>query len=163
MAARGNACNAAMPLFGWVAPGPSRRAVAFIVASHAATSALLLALPLPLAARAVCVLAVAASVGWALWRVASRNAPAFVAVGLDGHITITRRDGSGEHGCVRPDTYVGATLVTLVWRPDGARLPRTLLVSGDSLDRDDFRRLRVALRYCRPEAPEAATSGADDA
>ena len=157
---RNAAMHALPPLV--VAPRRSRYAVAFVIASHLLTGALLLALPLPLAARAAGTLVVVAVAGWALWRIAARNIPASVAVGLDGRVAITRRDGSSEHGRVLPDTYVGARLVTLVWRPDGARWPRTLLLPGDSLDRDEFRRLRVALRYCRPEAPEAATSGADD-
>jgi hypothetical protein len=85
-----------------------------------------------------------------------------LGVGLDGRVAITRRDGSTAHGRVLADTFVGGALVTLVWQPDRGRWPRTLLLPRDSLDPDDFRRLRVALRYCRLPAPAAGTSGADD-
>jgi hypothetical protein len=141
----------------------SKRAIVFVLASYGLTAALLVASPVPLAARAAGALAVAAAAARALSRIASRSAPTALGVGLDGRVAITRRDGSVADGRVLADTFVGGTLVTLVWQPDGTRWPRTLLLPGDSLDPDDFRRLRVALRYCRLEAPKAGTSGADDA
>ncbi len=37
----------------------------------------------------------------------------------------------------------------VVWRPDGARWSRTVLIVPDMLPAEDFRRLRVMLRYAR--------------
>jgi hypothetical protein len=44
---------------------------------------------------------------------------------------------------------VGAWITTIVWRPDNWRLSRTILVLPDMLPDEDFRRLRVMLRYAR--------------
>jgi hypothetical protein len=58
-------------------------------------------------------------------------------------------DGRLVAGHVRAATYVGAWITTIVWRPDGSRLSRTILVLPDMLPDEDFRRLRVMLRYAR--------------
>ena len=44
---------------------------------------------------------------------------------------------------------MSAALTSIVWRPDGARWSRSILVLPDMLAPDDFRRLRVMLRYAR--------------
>ena len=64
------------------------------------------------------------------------------------------RDGRLVAGHVRSATYVGAMLTTVVWRPDGARFSRTVLILPDMLPADDFRRLRVMLRYARSAAEQ---------
>jgi hypothetical protein len=62
---------------------------------------------------------------------------------------------------VRAATYVGAWVTTIVWRPDGARWSRAILVLPDMLPAEDFRRLRVMLRYARSgDAQEAPASQA---
>ena len=58
-------------------------------------------------------------------------------------------DGRLIAGHVRRATYVGPWLTSIVWRPDGAWWSRSLLVVPDMLPEDDFRRLRVMLRYAR--------------
>jgi len=40
-------------------------------------------------------------------------------------------------------------MTSIVWRPDGARWSRAILVVPDMLPADEFRRLRVMLRYAR--------------
>ena len=50
-------------------------------------------------------------------------------------------------GRVHRDSYVGAWCTTLVWRPDGRWLSRAILLLPDMLPAEDFRRLRVMLRY----------------
>jgi len=52
-------------------------------------------------------------------------------------------------GHVRSSTRVSAALTSIVWRADGARWSRAILVLPDMLPADDFRRLRVMLRYAR--------------
>lgn len=142
--------------------GHSRRALAFVALSYGLTAALLLAMPLSVAARAAGALAVAAAMAWTVRRLAGRHSPALIEVGANGRIVVTHRNGSSAQGRILADSFVGGMLATVVWRPDGSRWPRSFIVLGDSLDAERFRRLRVALRYCRPEAPEGATSGADD-
>ena len=65
-------------------------------------------------------------------------------------------DGRLVAGHVRSSTYVGAWLTTIVWRPDGARLSRAVLIVPDMLPADDFRRLRVMLRYARSAVVQGA-------
>jgi hypothetical protein len=63
-------------------------------------------------------------------------------------------DGRLVAGHVRSATYVGAWLTSIVWRPDGARWSRTVLIVPDMLPDEDFRRLRVMLRYARSAAEQ---------
>ena len=144
-----------------LAPRRSLRALALLALTHGGTAALLLALPLPVAARVAGAAAVAAAGALAAWSIAGRRAPASLRVGVDGRIAIARRGGRVEEGDVLADSYVGRRLTTIVWRPDGARRARTLLILGDSFPADDFRRLRVVLRYGRAADASSGTSGVD--
>jgi hypothetical protein len=144
-----------------LAPRRSRLATAMIVASHAATAALLLALPLPAVARLGGAGGVGLACVWTLWRAIGRSAPVLLRVGVDGRIAVTAPDGSACDGDILADSYVGDRLTTVVWLPDGARRVRTLMVAADTFSADDFRRLRVALRYGRAAGEGPETSGVD--
>jgi hypothetical protein len=92
-----------------------------------------------------------------------RGVPAIVHVGIDRSLTITDRQGRSRDGVVLPESYVGARLTTIVWRAQGApwcRPSDVILVLPDTLPPDDFRRLRIFLRYGRIPVV-AATSGID--
>jgi len=142
-------------------PRPSRIGCAALAAACAVTSILLAWLPVPIVgqlAGAVAVLAVLVS---GLWRCTGRGVPALVHVGIDRRVTVTDRDGRSRDGAILDDSYVGARLTTIVWRADGDpwwRPARAILVLPDTLPPDDFRRLRVALRYGRPPGSDE-TSG----
>ena len=76
-------------------------------------------------------------------------------------------DGASFDGTILDATYVGARLVTIVWRADADRAgwrrlrrARTIVVLPDTLPAADFRRLRVVLRYGRVASPERGTRGA---
>ena len=144
-----------------LAPRRSRLATAIIAASYAATAALLLALPLP----AVVVFGGAGGIGlacvWTLWRALGRSAPLLLRVGVDRRIAVITADGRACDGDILADSYVGHRLTTIVWLPDGARRARTLMVAADTLSAEDFRRLRVALRYGRAAGAGPETSGVD--
>ncbi len=99
-----------------------------------------------------------------LWRCTGRGVPALLHVGIDRRVAVTDRTGRSREGAILDASYVGPSLTTLVWRADGDRWwrpARTILFLVDSLPPDDFRRLRVVLRYGRApgEAVEAVTSG----
>jgi hypothetical protein len=64
-------------------------------------------------------------------------------------LVVHRNDGQLVAGHVRSSTYVSSWLTSVVWRPDGARFSRACLIVPDMLPEDDFRRLRVMLRYAR--------------
>jgi len=131
---------------------PSRIAGAGIGLLAAATIALTIALPLhPLLQMSMIV----AVVAWATWAFhvdalhRGRFAVAEVRLAPDLMLLACMGDGRLVTGQVRASTYVGAWVTTIVWRPDGRRRSRALLVLSDMLPADDFRRLRVMLRYAR--------------
>ena len=147
-------------------PRPSRIACAAIAAASAVLSALMLILPLDTGATAAALIAIVGVAGRGFWRCTGRGVPAILHVGHDRRITATARDGRSRDGTILDDSYVGARLTTIVWRPDGAprwALARSVLILPDTLPTGEFRRLRVLLRYGRPLAEEAGaeTSGRD--
>ena len=131
---------------------PSRIAGAGIGVLAAATIALTIALPLqPLLQLAMS----AAVVAWAGWSFhvdafhRGRIAVTDVRLAPDLILVVCMGDGRLIAGQVRPSTYVGAWVTTIVWRPDDRRWSHTILLLPDMLPEEDFRRLRVMLRYAR--------------
>jgi hypothetical protein len=107
------------------------------------------------------VLALVAIGAWAVDRisvVALRRGPRAVrGFELRGDLTLTVLTGDGMAcaGRVHRDSYVGARLSTIVWRPYGRWRSRAILLLPDMLPADDFRRLRVLLRYGRSDVMQA--------
>lgn len=138
---------------------PSRLALFGIGVAATATSCIALTLPWSFAATAATVLAILA---WAADRahvVALRRGPRAVrdveiTAGL--HFRAAYGDGTVRTGRVDRSTCVTAWITTLVWRPDGGRFTRSVLILPDMLPPDDFRRLRVTLRYGRSDATQGA-------
>jgi len=144
-------------------PRPSRIARAAIVIACSATGVLITAMRLPLAATVGCVAILLLELVSGLRQCSGRGVPALLHVGIDRRITVTDRNGRSHAGAILDDSYVGSALTTVVWRADGEhwwRPARTMLFVADSLPRDEFRRLRVVLRYGCP-LDDAATSGVD--
>ena len=76
--------------------------------------------------------------------------PKSIVVTDKRRITMSWRDGTSIDAEILGDSYVGAWLTCVVWRAEGApwwRPARTLLFLPDTLPAEDFRRLRVLLRY----------------
>ena len=153
-----------MPPSVHVVLAPSRVAGAGIGVLAAATIALIIALPLQ---AAVQMAAVAALMAWAAWSFhvdalhRGRFAVTEVRLAPDLILVACMGDGRLVAGHVRAATYVGAWVTTIVWRPDGWRWSRAILVLPDMLSAEDFRRLRVMLRYARSgDAQEAPASQA---
>jgi hypothetical protein len=140
-----------------------------VVAGGAATAALIAWLPLALEFRIAALLVVAQATIDGLRRCAGRGFPVSLRVGVDRRIAVRRHSESDlEKGTILDASYVGAHVATIVWRPDGERAgwrrlrpARTILVLPDALSAEDFRRLRVVLRYGRVASPERGTSGTD--
>lgn len=136
----------------YVSLGPSRLAGACIGIATLATLTIVLLLPLaPWQHAASCAVVLAWS--WlAFERIAARRTPDAVIevrVAHDLLIVVMRRDGRLVAGRVKPSTCVSAALTSIVWRRNGAYLSRTILVLPDMLPPEDFRKLRVMLRYAR--------------
>ena len=135
----------------------SRRALILITLLAAGTCGVIGMLPLDPMALALATLAV---VVWAIDRinvVAFRHGRRAVRrFELRGDLTVivVTGDGTACAGRVHRDTYVGARLSTLVWRPFGRWRSRAILLLPDMLPAKDFRRLRVLLRYGRSDATQ---------
>ncbi|MET0202801.1 MAG: protein YgfX [Casimicrobiaceae bacterium] len=142
-----------------IALSPSRTACAWIVGLAWLTLALSFTLPIP---GWVGLLATLPLAVWSALRFRGHHAGGAVAcrLRLDGDrmLSITTVDGRTSRGRVLPSTYVGARLTTLVWRPQGEgwRFARAECVLPDMLPPEDFRRLRVLLRYGRSELTQGA-------
>lgn len=148
-------------------PRPSRvAAVAFTLAA-VATAGVVLALPLASGARLAVVAAAVVGIDARL-RAMRRGVPALIHLGLDRRLAITGGDGHTREGTVLPATYVGARVVSVVWRPDGWprwRPAPAFLLLPDMLAGDEHRQLRVALRYGRapPVDGRAGPGSVEDA
>jgi len=139
--------------------GPSRIAGAGIGAIALATLVVLFALPLPAWQHSGVTVALAGW-AWVAFRVVAlrRGAWAVTALTLahDGMVIVCLGDGTMVAGHVRSATYVGALVTSIVWRPDDSRWSRSVLVLPDMLPAEDFRRLRILLRYARSDVAQGA-------
>jgi hypothetical protein len=141
-----------------LSPRRSRRTLALLAVAYGATAALLMTLPLPVGIRVFGAAVVGACCAFAMRPLAGRRVPTLVRVALDGRIAVTACEGRTREGTLLADSCVGARVTTIVWRPDDARCARSLVVLSDTFAADDFRRLRVALRYGRARGDAAPDS-----
>jgi toxin CptA len=133
-----------------LALGRSRSAQAIVCAVAAATLAVILWTPMSWTAKAVLVLAVVARAVAALRRHARHEGPQGVhrlRVNLGGAAWVAGRDGVECPGRVVDGSFVAPWLTIVRWLPEGARLSRTVLILPDMVDAEEFRRLRVLLRW----------------
>jgi hypothetical protein len=86
----------------------------------------------------------------------SRAAVTEVMLSSDAIVVVRFASGRLVAGHVRSASFIHPWLTTIVWRPDGARVSRSVPIVPDMLDPDDFRRLRVLLRYGRREETAGA-------
>ena len=142
-----------------VALAPSLVASSLIAALGCATCVVVATLPFDARLAALALVVV---VAWTCDRVrvvALRLGPRSVrGFELRGDLTVVVVSGDGRAcaGRVHRDSYVGARLSTIVWRPFGRRRLRTILILPDMLSAADFRRLRVLLRYGRSDVAQGA-------
>lgn len=138
---------------------PSRIALVAIGAAAAVTVLATLTLPWPAWSTTA---AVAAILGWTTdcARVVAlrRGSRAVQSVQIEAgpRIRVRFGDGTTRAGRIEPRTCVTSWITTLVWRPDGARFARSVLILPDMLPAETFRRMRVVLRYGRSELTQGA-------
>jgi len=128
----------------------SRIAAGLLAAATIATAAMLALLPAEPWLRAAGVLVAGACGLHALRTTAAigiNRAIASIELAADRRIVITDRFGERIAAILRPESYVGALLTTLVLRPEGARRSRALAIWPDTMPADELRRLRVLLRH----------------
>jgi len=142
-----------------VSLAPSRLAVAFVVGMALGSCVVLATLPFDPVLMAFAMLVVVIWAGDRVFVVALRRGPrATLALWLTGDRMLVVRSGDGglTAGHVRSSSYLGARVTTIVWRPDGARFSRAEWILPDMLPAEDFRQLRVLLRYGRSEDAQAS-------
>lgn len=116
---------------------------------HAAAAAAVCLTALPLFARLVILVPVVMSLSHSLIRDALLRLPGSwreIRPGQDD-VSVVTRDGSGFSGKVAGSTVVTPWFVVLGLRPEGCWLPVTWVIFPDMLGRDEFRSLRVRLRF----------------
>lgn len=139
---------------------PSRVGRALVLVACVSSAGLLASIPLPPIGYLGASTVVLATLWSGLRRTCGQGVPAAIEVGLDRRIVVEARVGGSRRGRILDDSYVGASFTTIVWREDGAqwwRLGSAIVVLPDMLGRDEFRRLRVALRYGRAVDPEGSS------
>ncbi len=84
------------------------------------------------------------------WR---RDAGSAIELALTGdrRIFIRTKCDHLRAGVVLEATYVSPSLTAIVWQPDDAWRSQSLLILPDMLPAEDFRQLRVVLRYGRSD------------
>jgi hypothetical protein len=148
-----------------VSLGPSRRALVWVGGVALLACVAIAMLPFDPVLIAFVTLGIGVWAGDRAHVVALRRGPrATRSLWLSGDRMIVVRNGAGQltAGCVRTSTYVGARLTTIVWRPDGARRSRAEVILPDMLPANDFRRLRVLLRYGRSDDTQGAPASQAD-
>ena len=128
---------------------PSRRLLLIQLAAHLAAAAAVLASNVPSWTVALLLILVGAS----LARVRGKPEVTGLVLRGDGELETVGADGTPSAAAVHPHTLVVSFLVVLLYRQQGRSRSLTLL--SDSLAAEDFRQLRLWLRW-RAGAQQAA-------
>lgn len=129
---------------------PSRTAAAAVGAMAFASLAVAFFAGGPVAARVLAATWAACLALEAIHRVAlhrGRSAAARLVVRRSRDIDVESGSGRWRAGRIAAGSFVAPWLTVVRWRPEGARFDRTIVVLPDMIGADDFRRLRVLLRW----------------
>jgi toxin CptA len=134
---------------------PSRLLTAVLTLVHCATAATVFPLDLGFEAKAALIATVLVSLAYALYRHAVlRSRRSIVELEIrdreNAAIRTRREDWRGAR--ILPTSCVTPSLTVLNLRVGGGRFPQHVLLVSDNIDREDFRRIRVLLRWARPAA-----------
>jgi toxin CptA len=136
---------------------PSRILAAILVAAHGGAIAVVALVVMPLWLELIAIAALAVNMVAALRRTALLLAPDSVVaieIGSDDALSIQTRRGNRIGECeVLENTYVAAFLAIVNVRDPETRAVRHVVLLRDSIDADDFRKLRVWLRWKRSALP----------
>ena len=130
-----------------------------IVGLGAATFAIWLTFPAPIWLDIVAALVMAAWARDCIRLHATRHAGRAaieLMLSSDAVLVVRHRNGRLVAGHARSASFVHPLFTSIVWRADRARFSRSLPIIADMLDPDDFRQLRVLLRYGRREVSAGA-------
>ncbi|MBK9605533.1 MAG: hypothetical protein IPO58_03565 [Betaproteobacteria bacterium] len=139
-----------------VALAPSRLLTGWLIGLHAISLVPLWWADLPAPAPSVLAVAIVAHGAWSAWRAGRLRSPHSITrieLGADAGCTLIARNGVRFDGAVSGSTVILGFLVVLAVNADGGRATRRAIVVRDMLAVDDFRRLRVALKWGGAQAP----------
>jgi toxin CptA len=129
---------------------PSRYIAAALTAAHIVALVTILPLDLPVTAKVMCAVLIVVSLAHAIARHAllwSRRALTAVELREKGEVAVQTRDGEWHDARILGTSYVSPALSAINLRMADARLARHILVVADNCDPEQFRRLRVCLRW----------------
>jgi hypothetical protein len=121
-----------------------------VIATHVAAIATILPLDLPIAAKVVLAVLIVVSMAHAIWHNAllwSRGAFTALELRETGEVTVQTGDGEWHDARILGTSYASPTLSAINLRMADARLARHILVVADNCDPEQFRLLRVYLRW----------------
>ena len=134
---------------------PSAKLGVLLCAVHLGAGALVALLPAPDWSK----VALLGTVAWSLTRCLRTHglirAPgAVVSISLknDGGVIAHTRDGAWLECELMPSSFVSYRLAVLNLRPHGIRRERHVVLCSGNIDKADFRRLRVRLRWAAPKS-----------
>jgi len=129
---------------------PSRSAAWMVALASLATLVLIAATPGALALRILAATWIACAALEALHSRAllrGRRAARVVSLARGGEIAVQDALGVWRIGGLREGSFVAPWLTVIRWRPAEARFDRAVPILPDMLSPEDFRRLRVLLRW----------------
>ena len=137
----------------------SRYLAAGLLCTHIAAGAVLIPLQVSSEWKSTLSILILASLGHSMrlhaWLKARRSVTAFQL--HDGeHARVQLRDGTWHDARVLATTYISAPLTVTNVRLSGELRARHMVVLPDSLADDEYRRVRVALRWARPATTRLA-------
>lgn len=134
---------------------PSRRLAVLLVLAHLAAAGAALVVEIPVALKIALTLLVSASCAASLYGPAllrSDEAIVGLEIGEGTGLSFQTRRGEWREGTLSGSSFVAPYLVVLNVRAPGRRFARHVVIMPDSIDAEDFRRLRVRLWWrIRPE------------
>lgn len=104
--------------------------------------------PIAVAAAGTAVLGVC--LGFYLWRIALLRSPRSIVVieiGDDGKLAFLTLDGKWQSAKLRQSSFVSSWLTILNLKPENSRWLRHVIIMADSMPEEEFRRLRIWLRW----------------
>jgi toxin CptA len=133
----------------------SRQLIILIGLAHAGAAAVSLVVELPGAAQLLLVLGIAASFVNALRGPALLRAVSSITaleLGEDGKLSIQTRQGDWCAATLLESSFVGPYLTVLSLKTEKSRFAHHAVIMADSLNAEDFRKLRVWLRWRKASA-----------
>jgi hypothetical protein len=143
----------------------STLASVWILGTGLATLVLAATLPIGVVPRALLALWVGGTLLHAYRVVALRVGPRGVQgfVLRSASIDVGQGDGCWRLGSVSSGSFVARWLTIIRWRPAGGTIDKSIVILSDMLPREEFRALRVRLRWGETSTPTSgATSGGTD-